>query len=73
MLGKIIGKIKDFLYNFNDALVVLLIVALAGGIVVWRVDEIMAYPEYLARQQRTADSRAEDIDFSGIDLTPEEI
>ncbi len=67
-----IGKIKDFIYNFNDVLVVLLIVALAGGIVIWRVDEIMAYPEYLAQQQRITE-RTEDIDFSGIDLTPVEV
>ena len=67
-----LGKIKDFIYNFNDALVVLLIVAVAGGILVWRVDEIMAYPEYLARQERTAHENTE-VDFSDIDLTPEPV
>lgn len=38
------NKIKDFIYDKNDLLVALAIVALAALIIVFRVDTIMAYP-----------------------------
>ncbi len=41
-------KIKDFFYNKNDLIIVLLIVALAAFIIYTRVDAIMAYPEKMA-------------------------
>ena len=41
-------KIKDFLYNKNDIIIVLLIVALAAFIIYTRVDAIMDYPEKMA-------------------------
>lgn len=41
-------KIKDFLYNWNDILVVLVIVILAGLLIYWRTDSIMNYPKTLA-------------------------
>lgn len=38
------NKIKDFIYDKNDLLVALLIIALATMIIAFRVDVIMAYP-----------------------------
>ena len=60
-------KIRDFIYNFSDIFTTLLIIAIAGGIVFWRVQVIMGY------SQLVAENKAEtviDIDFSDIDLTP---
>ena len=60
-------KIKDLIYNFNDIFIAILILALAVGIIAWRVDEIMAYPEYVAsKQQETASQGG--VDFSNVDL-----
>ena len=70
-----IGKIKDFIYDFNDILVALLILAVAAGVITWRVADIMAYPEYLAKQQGViiADKPQEpEIDMTDVDLTPDD-
>ena len=67
-----IGKIKDFIYDFNDILVALLILAVAAGVITWRVADIMAYPEYLAKQQDIVIAQKPeepDVDMSGVDLT----
>lgn len=45
-------SIKDFLYNFNDIIVVILILAVAGGLIYWRVGEIMKYPEVMVKAMR---------------------
>lgn len=60
-------KIKDFFYNKNDLIIVLLIVALAAFIIYTRVDAIMTYPEEMAdktdvqtEQQDKTESGTED-------------
>ncbi|NMA93863.1 MAG: hypothetical protein GX975_04280 [Clostridiales bacterium] len=60
-------KIKDLIYDYNDILLALLIIAVAGAVIMWRVNEIMAYPAYL--QGIAQDNPAKDVDFTGIDLT----
>ena len=40
---------KNFLYNKGDIFVCLLILVIAAGIIFWRVDVIMAYPEIAAK------------------------
>ena len=65
-------KIKDFIYDFNDVLVALLLVAAAGLVIFWRVQVVMAYPKaFAASQQET--SGGIDIDFSEIDLHEDEV
>ncbi len=63
-------KIKDLIYDYNDIFVALLIIAAAAAIILWRVTDIMAYPEYLAGKEQT---QAGDVDFSDVDLTPVDI
>lgn len=60
-------KIKDLIYDYNDIFVALLIIAVAGAIILWRVTNIMAYPDYLAGKE-TAQSG--EVDFTDVDLTP---
>ncbi|MDO4486277.1 MAG: hypothetical protein Q4C46_06745 [Bacillota bacterium] len=48
------GKIKDFFYNKNDIIIVLLILAIAGFIIYTKINVIMDYPEKLAESQATA-------------------
>lgn len=42
------NKLKDFFYNKNDIIIVLIILAVAGLIIYTRIDAIMEYPEKLA-------------------------
>ena len=43
-------KVKDFLYNWNDLVIILCILAIAAGLIYWRVTKIMDYPRYIAAQ-----------------------
>ena len=43
-------KTKDFLYNWNDILVIILILIVAAVLILWRVGIIMDYPKYMAAQ-----------------------
>lgn len=45
-------KLKDFLYNKNDIIVALLILAIAATVIVFRIDAIMEYPKTLVDQQQ---------------------
>ena len=63
-------KIKDLIYDYNDIFVALLIIAVAGAIIFWRVTNIMAYPDYLAGKEQT---QTGEVDFSEVDLTPTEV
>ncbi|MBR2098978.1 MAG: endolytic transglycosylase MltG [Firmicutes bacterium] len=60
-------KIKDLIYDYNDIFVALLIIAVAGAIIFWRVTNIMAYPDYIAGKTQ---SQTGEVDFSDVDLTP---
>lgn len=43
--------IKNFLHNINDIVLAVIIVALAAGIIYWRMQIILDYPKQLADQQ----------------------
>ena len=47
----IMERFKDFLYNKNDILVALIILAIAAAVIVFRIDAIMEYPKALVEQQ----------------------
>ncbi len=64
-------KIKDLIYDYNDILLALLIIAAAAAIIMWRVNDIMAYPEYL--QGKAQDIQMTDVDFEGIDLSQQPV
>lgn len=44
--------IKDFFYNLSDLFIILLILGIAGGLIYWRFNIIMDYPEALAAEIR---------------------
>ena len=52
--------IKNFLHNINDIVLAVVIVALAAGIIYWRLQIILDYPEQLANQQAVYMEEAED-------------
>ncbi len=65
------NKIKDLIYNMNDIIVALLILAVAGSVIYWRVNEIMDYPAYAASQK--SEVAKLEPDFTDVDLTPGEV
>ncbi len=69
--GKLMNKLKDLVYDYNDLFVALVIVVIAGVLIFWRIGTIMNYPEYLA-QAHAGDSQ-EASDLEDLDLTPAEV
>ena len=49
--------IKDFFYNLSDLFIILLILGIAGGLIYWRFNIIMDYPEALAAEIRETASQ----------------
>lgn len=41
------NKIKDFIYDKNDIVIAVLILAVAASVIFWRMDIILAYPKTL--------------------------
>nr|NCC45387.1 hypothetical protein [Clostridia bacterium] len=64
-------KLKDLIYDYNDIVVAILIIILAGAIISWRINYIIAYPKYLAEQ--TAGEISDDINLDDIDLSLSDI
>ncbi len=64
-------KLKDIIYDYNDVFVALLIVAVAAGVIYWRVNVVMAYPKYA--EAHGEKQQEIDIDFTDIDLQKEEV
>ena len=60
-------KLRDFFYDKNDIILALIILAVAGLLIVWRVDVIMAYPETLAKETKTEKTTKHD----AVDTTKE--
>ena len=51
--------IKDFLYNWNDIVIILLILVGATALISWRVDKIMEYPSTLVNEVTEQEAEAE--------------
>jgi len=65
-------KLRDFIYNFNDIFVALLIIIVAAGVIFWRVNAIMDYSGYVA--SRSEEKPVEqDTSIEGIDLNEIEV
>ena len=63
-------KLKDIIYDYNDVFVALLIVAVAAGVMLWRINVVMAYPTRVAKGGET---NPIDINFNDVNLDPDEI
>jgi len=64
-------RLKDLIYDYNDVFVAILIVMLAGAIIFWRINDIMAYPKYIA--MRTAGEAGDEINLDNLDLSLTEV
>lgn len=54
--------IKNFFHDINDILLAIIIVAIASGIIYWRMGIILDYPKQLAAQQATYEQEADDLE-----------
>ena len=74
-------NLKDFFYDKNDIILVLLILVMAGLLIFWRVDVIMSYPDTIDKatskervQKATAPSEKTDEEISkAANKTPEKL
>ncbi len=67
--------LKDFFYDKNDVLVALIILVLAGGLILWRIDVIMEYPSTLVAEidvSKTTEETAENADEDTSSKSPDE-
>ena len=62
-------KLKDFFYDKNDILVVLLIVAVAAFVIYTSINSIMAYPEQYASEMAATESMPA-VEETTIDAQP---
>jgi len=63
-------KLKDLIYDFNDVFVALLIVVIAAGVIVWRINVVMGYP---LRSAQVNTGNEIDINFNDVDLNKEDV
>ncbi|MBQ3291537.1 MAG: hypothetical protein IJH43_04090 [Mogibacterium sp.] len=54
--------IKNFFHDINDILLAIIIVAIASGIIYWRMGIILDYPKQLAAQQAAYEQEADDLE-----------
>lgn len=54
------NKFKDFFYEKNDIIIAIIILLIAAGLIFWRVDAIMRYPETLAKETHTVTTTEKD-------------
>ena len=66
------NRIKDFFYNKNDLIIVLLILVLAAGIIYYSVTDIMAYPETLQEQAAQTTTSVETVPSEAAQAAPSE-
>ena len=66
-------KIRDFIYDYNDIFVALLIIAVAAIVIVWRVNSIMDYPNYVAEKGGNNPVQTADVNLDNVDLTPGQV
>ena len=70
--------IRNFLHNINDIVLAVIIVAIAAGIIYWRMQIILNYPKELADQQteyqqeQADEADAEEPEASADDESAEE-
>lgn len=62
------NEMKNFFHNISDILLAILIVAVCAGIIFWRMQIIMKYPETVIDNQQTEQS----VDDSADDTTTDE-
>ncbi len=58
-------KIRDFIYDYNDIFLAILIIVVAAAVIFWKVSDIMAYTGATASSSTSTAA----VDMSNVDLT----
>jgi len=61
-------KLKDLIYDYNDIVLAILIIVIAGAVIFWKVSDIMAYPSFARNQAK--DSQQTELPITEEDTTP---
>ncbi len=61
-------KFKDLIYDYNDIVLAIIIIIVAGAVIFWKVSDIMAYPTFAKNQDNNTQSEVE-IDPSSLEKT----
>jgi hypothetical protein len=64
-------KLKDIIYDYNDIFLAVIIIAIAAGIIFWRVADIMAYPD--TASGKGSGGKTGSVDFSDVDLNQQPV
>lgn len=64
--------IKNFFHNINDILLAIIIVAVASGIIYWRMGIILDYPKQLAAEQAAYEQEAEETEDLDLEEAAED-
>lgn len=64
--------IKNFFHNINDILLAIIIVALAAGIIYWRMGIILDYPRQFAAEQAAYEQELDDAEDADDEEDAEE-
>ena len=62
-------KLKDFIYDYNDIMLAVVIIVVAAGVIFWKVTDVMAYPSFI----RNANKQNQQTEIGQIDTTPIEV
>ena len=61
-------KLKDLIYDYNDIVLALIIIIIAGAVIFWKVSDIMAYPTF-AKNQNNKTQNELNIDEKDLEKT----
>lgn len=67
-------SIRNFFHNINDILLAIIIVAVAAGIIYWRMNIILDYPQKLVESQTeyTQEDASDDAETEAVDDAAED-
>ena len=64
--------IKNFFHNINDVVLAVIIVAVAAGVIYWRMQVILDYPKKMVEQQTVTEEAAAEEDAPSEETAPAE-
>lgn len=64
--------IKNFIHNINDIVLAIVIVAIAAGIIFWRMQIILDYPKTIVQNQTVTEESADELPEEATEKAPAE-
>ena len=64
--------IKNFFHNINDVVLAVIIVAVAAGVIYWRMQVILDYPKKMVEQQAVTEEASPEEETPAEETAPAE-